>query len=32
MQGMWKLIRTNYRPGDNWLLAASKDARILESG
>jgi bifunctional non-homologous end joining protein LigD len=30
MQGTWKLIRTNYRPGDNWLLAPSKDGRILE--
>ena len=29
-QGTWKLIRTNYRPGDNWLLAASRGARILE--
>lgn len=29
MQGTWKLIRTNYRPGDNWLLAASRDAKIV---
>jgi DNA ligase D-like protein (predicted 3'-phosphoesterase) len=32
MQGRWKLIRTNYHPGDNWLLAASKGATILEEG
>lgn len=31
MQGTWKLICTNYQPGDNWLLAASRDARIVES-
>jgi DNA ligase D-like protein (predicted 3'-phosphoesterase) len=28
MQGTWKLIRTNYRPGENWLLAASRGAHI----
>lgn len=32
MQGTWKLIRTDYRPGDNWLLAASRDARIVDPG
>jgi DNA ligase D-like protein (predicted 3'-phosphoesterase) len=30
MQGTWKLIQTNYRPGDNWLLAASKGATIRD--
>ena len=30
MQGTWKLIRTHYRPGDNWLLAASRDATIRD--
>ena len=29
MQGPWKLIRTNFKPGDNWLLAASKGATIV---
>ena len=28
MQGTWKLIRTDYAPGNKWLLAASKDAKI----
>lgn len=26
LSGPWKLIRTNYKPGDNWLLAASRGA------
>ena len=30
MLGTWKLIRTNYRPGDNWLLAASRGAAIRD--
>jgi DNA ligase D-like protein (predicted 3'-phosphoesterase) len=30
MQGTWKLIRTNHKPGDNWLLAASRGAMIRE--
>lgn len=29
MQGPWKLIRTNFKPGDNWLLAASRGATIV---
>ena len=29
MQGPWKLIRTNFKPGDNWLLAASTGATIV---
>ena len=29
MQGTWKLIRTNFKPGDNWLLAASRGATII---
>jgi len=28
MRGTWKLIRTHYRSGDNWLLVASKGAII----
>ena len=28
MQGPWKLIRVDYKPGENWLLAASREARI----
>ncbi len=27
LSGAWKLIKTNYKPHDNWLLAASKGAR-----
>ena len=30
MQGTWKLIRTNYRPGNNWLLTASPGATIRD--
>jgi DNA ligase D-like protein (predicted 3'-phosphoesterase) len=26
LSGPWKLIHTNYKPGDNWLLAASRGA------
>ena len=27
LSGPWKLIKTNYKPRDSWLLAASKGAR-----
>src|SRR5664279_1855516 len=30
MQGTWKLIHTNYRPGNNWLLTASPGATIRD--
>ena len=29
MHGTWKLIHTDYVPGNKWLLAASKDAKIM---
>ena len=29
MQGTWKLIHTHYPPGNKWLLAASKGAKIV---
>lgn len=29
LRGPWKLVRTNYPPGNNWLLCASRGAEQL---
>jgi len=30
LRGRWKLIRMQWKPGENWLLQASRDAEIAD--
>ena len=30
LRGRWKLIRMQWKPGENWLLQASRDAEIVD--
>lgn len=32
MRGTWKLIRMRWKPGENWLLQASRDAEVVAPG